>query len=204
MNRLQALVIIVVAICLPLVAAAADKGTASLQDALKKQVQGHGDLSDKVKGFVLKNLVGTTDTAAWVQAVEAQNAKKVSLPDIQAVDKKWMAAEEELPIQKELMNNACAQEVVKLVKKLPAIVEAFVMDDQGANVCENTLTSDYWQGDEPKWQKSFNGGKGGVDVGKVKFDKSANANLQQVSLPIIGKGGKVIGAITFGLAVDQT
>jgi hypothetical protein len=43
-----------------------------------------------------------------------------------------------------------------------------------------------------------------VDVGKVKFDKSANANLQQVSLPIIGKGGKVIGAVTFGLSVDET
>ena len=42
-----------------------------------------------------------------------------------------------------------------------------------------------------------------MDAGKVKFDKSANTNLQQVSLPIAGKGGKVIGAVTFGLKVDQ-
>jgi len=203
MKRFHVVLIVMVSMILPLVATAADKGTVSLQKSLTKQVQSQAGLSAKVKSFVVKNLVPTTDTAAWVQAVEAQNAKKVSLADIQAMDKKWIAAEEELPIQKELMGNACAQEIVKLVKRLPAIVEAFVMDDQGANVCENTLTSDYWQGDEAKWKNSFKGGKGGVDVGKVKFDKSANANLQQVSLPIIGKGGKVIGAVTFGLSVDS-
>jgi hypothetical protein len=205
MNRAHIYLIAVVAICFPLLAiAAGDKATTDLQNGLKKQVQGHADLSAKVKAYVAKNLVPTTDTAAWVAAVEAQNAKGMTLAQIQDQDKKWTAAEEELPIQKELMNNACAKEIVNLVKKLPAIKEAFVMDNQGANVCENTLTSDYWQGDEAKWKNSFNGGKGGVDVGKVKFDKSANANLQQVSLPIIGKGGKVIGAVTFGLSVDQT
>jgi hypothetical protein len=70
-------------------------------------------------------------------------------------------------------------------------------------VCQDSLTSDYWQGDEAKWKNSFNAGKGGVDAGKVSFDKSANAQLQQVSLPIVGSGGKVIGAITFGIAVSE-
>jgi len=140
---------------------------------------------------------------ALVKAVEEQNSKKMTLADIQAVDKKWIAAEEEMPLQKELLNNACAKELVKLSEKLKAVKEAFVTDNQGANVCMNNLTSDYWQGDEPKWQKSFKEGKGGVDAGKVNFDKSANASLQQISLPILGKGGKVIGAITIGLAVDQ-
>ena len=65
------------------------------------------------------------------------------------------------------------------------------------------MTSDYWQGDEAKWENSFNGGKGGVDVGKIKFDKSANTQLQQVSLPIIDESGNVIGAITYGLAIDK-
>jgi len=77
------------------------------------------------------------------------------------------------------------------------------MDDQGGVVGENNLTSDYWQGDEEKWTGSYNDTKGGVDVGKEKFDKSANATLQQISLPLIAKGGKVIGAITWGVAVDR-
>ena len=32
------------------------------------------------------------------------------------------------------------------------------MDAQGANVCLSHETSDYWQGDEPKWQRIFRDG----------------------------------------------
>jgi hypothetical protein len=45
--------------------------------------------------------------------------------------------------------------------------------------------------------------RGGIDIGKVKHDKSADAALQQVSLPIIDADGKVIGALTFGILVDE-
>ena len=182
---------------------AADKGTNALMSSLKKQVRAHKALNKKTQAFVSSKLIGLIDNPVFVRSVEAQNAKGMSLSEIQAIDKKWIAAEEELPIQKETRNNACADELVKQLKSLTAVSEAFVMDNQGAVVCENNLTSDYWQGDEAKWKNSFKGGKGGVDAGKVKFDKSANANLQQVSLPIAGKGGKVIGAVTFGLKVDE-
>ena len=202
MNRLVLALLATLAIALP-AAHAADKGTTAMQATLKKQVVASKALSKKVQGFVNAKLVPLSDNKVFVASVEAQNAKKVPLTEIQAIDKKWIGAEQELPIQKEVMANGCAVELAKHVKALPAVVEAFVMDDQGAVVCENALTSDYWQGDEPKWQNSFNGGKGGVDVGKIKFDKSANANLQQVSLPILGKDGKVIGAVTYGLSVDQ-
>jgi hypothetical protein len=72
---------------------------------------------------------------------------------------------------------------------------------QEAPVTDN-LTSDYWQGDEDKWSKSFNGGKGGVDAAKAKFDSSANAVIQQISLPLIDADGTVVGAITFGIAIS--
>lgn len=156
---------------------------------------------DKVKAFATANLLPLTTEATWVAEVAAQNAKKVPLDEIKKLDAQWQKAEEELPIQHDRMGNATAQACLALAKRLPAIREVFVMDNQGANVGQNTLTSDYWQGDEDKWTKSFNGGKGGVDVGKVKFDQSANVSLQQVSLPIIAADGSVIGAVCFGLDV---
>lgn len=156
---------------------------------------------DKVKTFVTTNLLPLTTEATWVAEVAAQNAKKTSLDEIKQIDQQWQKAEEELPIQQDRMGNACAKACIALVKRLPAIREVFVMDNQGANVGQNALTSDYWQGDEDKWSKSFNGGKGGIDVGKVKFDQSANVSLQQVSLPIIAADGSVIGAVCFGLDV---
>jgi hypothetical protein len=156
---------------------------------------------DKVKAFVTTNLLPLTTDATWVAEVAAQNGKQVTLDEIKKIDAQWQKAEEELPIQREKLGNATAKSCVALAKKLPALREIFVMDNQGANVGQNELTSDYWQGDEDKWSKSFNGGKGGVDVGKVKFDQSANVSLQQVSLPIIAADGTVIGAVCFGIDV---
>ena len=84
-----------------------------------------------------------------------------------------------------------------------AIVEAFIMDNQGAVVGETNLTSDYWQGDEAKWTDSFSNSRGGINIGKEKYDKSAGTKLQQVSLPIIDEVGNVIGAITYGISTQR-
>lgn len=203
MKRVFSYLLLVALIAVPMMASAQDSGTRSMEAKLRKEIQAHKGMTGKVKSFVTKTLLKYSTQAVFVKAVEAQNAKKMTLEDIQATDKKWIAAEEKLPIQTELQSNDCAKELNKVVQSLTGVSESFVMDDQGANVCMSGLTSDYWQGDEAKWQKSFNGGKGGVDAGKVSFDKSANANLQQVSLPILGKGGKVIGAVTWGLQVDK-
>lgn len=159
--------------------------------------------SDKVKEFAKKALLPLCTHEVLVKETVALNAKKVALDEIKKIDKEWSAAEEELPIQAEKLNNTCAKELKKIIAGNSAIVEAFAMDNQGAVVGENALTSDYWQGDEEKWTGSYNGGKGGVDVGKEKFDKSANATLQQISLPLIDAQGEVIGAVTWGLSVDK-
>lgn len=156
----------------------------------------------KVRVFAKDKLVPLTSDAVLVREAKAQNAQKVPLADIKKLDQEWTAAEAELPIQKEKMSNAAAEAIRGIAKGLSPLREIFAMDDQGANVGQNNLTSDFWQGDEDKWQKSFAGGKGGVDVGKAKFDKSANTTQQQVSLPLIDADGTVVGAITFGVAID--
>ncbi len=174
----------------------------ALKKMLAEQIGANSLANDKVKAFTVKELIPLTTEPVWVAEVKAQNAKKTPMDEIRRIDAEWQAAEAELPIQREKSNNRCAVSLKEVLKRLNVVRESFVMDDQGANVGQNSLTSDYWQGDEDKWQKSFNGGKGGVDVGKVKFDKSANTNLQQVSLPIIAEDGTVIGAVTFGIDVN--
>lgn len=157
----------------------------------------------KMQKLVVEKLLAFCTNPVFVKEVTAQNDKKVTLDDIKKTDEEWQKAESELPIQKEKMTNACAKEIIKIVKELKVIGETFVMDNQGANVGQNALTSDYWQGDEPKWQKSYNEAKGGVDIAEPKFDKSSNTVEQKVSLPIINEKGEVIGAVSWGLNVDQ-
>jgi hypothetical protein len=157
---------------------------------------------DALKQFAKENLLPLCTDKVFVEEIEKQNAKKVTLAEIQKIDKEWTDAESELPIQKDCLNNTCAVEVKKIAAKLPALGEVFVMDNQGANVGQNALTSDYWQGDEPKWQNSFKGGKGGVDLGKRVLDKSTNVVDQKISLPIINEKGEVVGAICCGVKIE--
>ena len=194
--------IAVAALALAVGAATGQTTPADMAAKLVKEVDA-SKANAKAKAFAKDKLIPLCANKVFAKEVAAQNAKKVALDEIKKIDKQWIDAEEELPIHVEKMGNACAKEIKSVIKANSAIVEAFVMDNQGAVVGENNLTSDYWQGDEGKWKNSYKEGKGGVDIGDAEFDKSANAVLQQISLPIVDAKGKVIGAVTYGVAIDK-
>ena len=176
-------------------------GASELTASLAKQVDSSPNASAELKTFVKSNLLPLCTNEVFVKTVAAQNAKGMTLDEIKQTDETWRSAEDFLPIHEELLSNECAAEIKRIAKNLPQITETFVMDNQGANVGQNQITSDYWQGDEAKWENSFKGGKGGVDIGEAKLYKSTNRIDQKVSLPIIDTSGKVIGAICFGIAL---
>lgn len=137
-----------------------------------------------------------------VAAVKAQNAKSMSLFDIQARDATWKATTGVDGFMKAIMENPAAIEMLNLEKNAGYIAESFLMDNQGANVAMTNKTSDYWQGDEAKWKESFKGGAGGVHVSEVKFDESSQNYLVQISIAI-KDGDSVIGAMTIGINLDE-
>jgi hypothetical protein len=137
-----------------------------------------------------------------VQAVKEENAKGKTLAQIKEMDGKWKAHAGLADYMKALMDAPCGKHLAGIQNSQPYFAEIFVMDNQGANVAMTDKTSDYWQGDEAKFQKSFAGGGGAVFVDEVEFDDSAQAYLVQVSVPV-KDGGKAIGAITFGIDIDR-
>ena len=77
------------------------------------------------------------------------------------------------------------------------------MDRQGNIVAESNKTSDYWQGDEDKFVKSFADGKGAIFIDKPSFDESIQTYLVQVSIPIFDPDmGGAIGAMTVGVNLE--
>lgn len=137
-----------------------------------------------------------------VKAVKEQNAKGMTLDQIKKMDKKWVAYMGTAGYMKALIQSECGRRLHKIQKTQPYFAEIFVMDKQGAIVAMTEKTSDYWQGDEAKFKKSFKGGAGAVYVSKVRFDRSSQAYLAQVSVPV-KDDGKAIGVITFGVDVDR-
>lgn len=140
--------------------------------------------------------------AALIDAVKAQNAKGITLDAIKERDADWRKVEGLDAEMQAMMNSPAAKRMSELEKSQPYFFELFLMDNQGANVAMTNKTSDYWQGDEAKWQESFKGGAGAVHIGEVEFDESAQDYLVQISVPVM-EGGKAIGAITIGVNIDD-
>jgi hypothetical protein len=137
---------------------------------------------------------------AVVKAIKAQNAKKMSMADIKALDEKWIASKGIPDFVKPYLENDCAKALASYKGQL-ALIEAFAMDDQGGLVGSIAKTSDYWQGDEDKWSKTYSAGAGAVFVDKPKFDESSQTYSVQVSVPVL-EGGKPIGALTVAVAAS--
>jgi hypothetical protein len=156
----------------------------------------------KIIDYANSKLVKWGTDPVIVNAVKTENAKGKTLDQIKDLDKKWMATPGVDPFMKSLMDSPCGKHLQGLQKSAPYLAEIFAMDNQGANVCMSDKTSDYWQGDEPKFIESYKGGSGALHISDINFDKSTQAYLVQVSVPV-KDGGKVIGALTVGINVDK-
>jgi methyl-accepting chemotaxis protein-like sensor len=156
----------------------------------------------KVVDLAQSQLVKVGADPVIVAAVKAENGKGKSLDQIKAMDKKWKATAGIADYMKALMTSECGSHLKKIQDGQAYYAEIFVMDNQGANVAMTDKTSDYWQGDEAKFKESYKDGAGAVHIGEVEFDKSSQAYLVQISVPVTDNG-KVIGAITFGVDVDK-
>jgi hypothetical protein len=130
------------------------------------------------------------------KAIAARNAVGESLDAVHAKDAAWIK-DRAYPLRKELTQNACARRLRELVAADELIVEALVMDAQGALVCSTAETSDYWQGDEPKWQRTSQS-KGGSFVDEPARDASAGVYAVQLSVLVKDRETR-LGAVTLTL-----
>jgi hypothetical protein len=163
----------------------------------------------EVENYVKANLVSWLSDKTVVEAIKAQNAKHAALAqaDVEKLDKEWRAQVD--AAQKPLIDSVVKNELSAFLSKKKdeskgVITEVFVMDDKGLNVGQSDITSDYWQGDEAKWQKTFKVGPDAIFLDKVEKDESTQALQMQVSVAIKDpETGKAIGAVTFGINIDE-
>jgi hypothetical protein len=135
-----------------------------------------------------------------LKAVRAKNASGETMDEVQRKDREW-AQNPQFPLRKALTSGACAERLRDLTKGDANVAEVILMDKNGANVCVSRETSDYWQGDEAKFQKTFGADKA-LFVDEPAFDQSTNVFAIQMSA-IVYDGGAKVGALTLGLRINQ-
>ncbi|GAB4356680.1 MAG: hypothetical protein Kow0026_16550 [Oricola sp.] len=146
--------------------------------------------------------------AALVAAVKAQNAEHAGLSqaDIDALDKEWRAGVDggSTTLIDTVLKNSLSEFLRdKQLASDGVITEIFVTDNKGLNVGQSDITSDYWQGDEAKWQKTFGtGDANAIFVDDAEVDESTQMLQSQVSMTVTDENGTPIGAITVGINLN--
>lgn len=162
-----------------------------------------------IKEFIQSKLKDALQDPAVVAAIKAQNAENENLSqdEIDALDKQWRSEVDSGGgplVDKKL--SADVSGYLKEVKDAQQgmVTELFVMDAKGLNVGQSDPTSDYWQGDEAKWQKTYGAGADAVFVDEVEMDESTQSLQSQGSFTIVDpETGEPIGAATAGINLEM-
>lgn len=136
-----------------------------------------------------------------IRAARRQNSEKLPLDLIKQRDDEWKSNSELTHFKRSLQENDAGRFLKRVVGRNTSFNEAFVTDNQGANVAAFPPTSDYWQGDEEKWAASFNNGSGEIFMGPLEFDQSTRTYAVQISAPLYDRGA-TIGVLVVGVTLD--
>ena len=149
--------------------------------------------------------VADADVVAALNAANAANAA-YDQSKIDELDKQWRAevGAAAHPLIDEVMGSPASAKAKSWCDGAGGVVtEVILMDNKGLNVGICDATSDYWQGDEPKFQNTFPKGAGTVFVDEVEQDSSTQKFQVQSSMTVIDPAsGQPIGAVTVGLDAE--
>jgi len=164
---------------------------------------------EPVRKFAESELKSWAAAAICIDAVKAQNQRMSNITqwEIDALDIQWRL--ETVRSVKPLINTVMSKQLSHYLAQLKeimrgAVTEIVVMDGRGLNVAASDVDTDYWQGDEAKWQKTYLAGPGSVFVDDVELDTSTDLFQSEISMAITDPvSGKVIGAIAVGIDLDR-
>lgn len=167
------------------------------------------EFADQLKDLANAEVVQIASDADVIAAIKAQNAETGGYDQarIDELDKQWRAeiGKPDQPLIGKTLDNPLSKYLHQVKENSGGLfTEIFVMDAKGLNVGQSDVTSDYWQGDEAKWQETFLAGKGAIHVGDVEQDESTQIYQSQLSVAISDpESGEVIGAATFGVNIEM-
>ncbi|HEY7885453.1 MAG TPA: hypothetical protein VIC08_10945, partial [Cellvibrionaceae bacterium] len=144
----------------------------------------------------------------FIEPIAAQNRRHqtMSFEKIQRLDSFWtnaFAAGDE-QVMNAMQNTVLAERLDVWRKQHTIITEIIVMDERGLNVAVSPFTSDYWQGDEAKYQQTIQAAPGDWFFDEVQYDHSTRKFQLQVSMPLYDTvNAPPVGAITVGVDIHK-
>ena len=152
-------------------------------------------ISDKVisdiRAFLLTDIVRSS--------IADQNARygNLSQDRINQLDQQWRkeTQEQDQPLITSVLFNPASAYLTRVQALSQGLyTEIFIMDRNGLNAGQSNITSDYWQGDEAKFQKTFPVGPNAVFIDEPELNEEYGTWRVQVNMTIDDASGNPIGA----------
>ncbi len=134
-------------------------------------------------------------------SIAAQNRKysNMSQDEVDKLDKEWRTETkaDDQPLIAATLSSPLSNYLTQIQAASGGLfTELFIMDAKGLNVGQSAITSDFWQGDEGKYQKTFPNGASAVFVDEPEFHDATKTWRTQVNLSITDGSNQPIGVVT--------
>ncbi|WP_085588807.1 hypothetical protein [Thalassospira sp. MCCC 1A01428] len=141
-------------------------------------------------------------------SVKGQNKRNQNLSqvDIDAADKEWRTEREaeDQPIIAAVLTNPLSGYLTQIQARSGGLYsEIFVMDAHGLNVGQSAITSDFWQGDEAKFQKTYPQGATAVFIDEAEYNEAADNWRSQLNMTLADSAGVPMGAVTIEINLTE-
>ncbi|PCJ94296.1 MAG: hypothetical protein COA52_05385 [Hyphomicrobiales bacterium] len=142
-------------------------------------------------------------------SINAQNEKYTSLNQEQIIklDKQWRAEAKQAdkPLIAATLSSPLSVYLTRMQgQSYGLFVEIFVVGNKGLNVGQSSVTSDFWQGDEAKFQKTFQVGPTAVFVDEPEWDDTFKIWRVQVNKSLTNpETNQLIGAATIEVNLTE-
>lgn len=160
-----------------------------------------------IRDFIVEEVRAWASSPVVLLTLEASNQRYANLDSggIDALDKQWRAEREQddQPLITAVLSSPLSNYLTKIQARSRGLyTEIFVMDAQGLNAGQSAITSDFWQGDEGKWQKTFLVGADAIFIDEIEVNEETGTENAQLNLSI-AQDGKVVGAITVEVNITE-
>ena len=135
-----------------------------------------------------------------------RNGKSFDQATIDALDAQWRAERktDDQPLITAVLSSPLSGYLTRIqAQSLGLYSEIFVVDAHGLNVGQSGITSDYWQGDEAKFKKTYNVGADAVFIDDAELEKDSATWRAQVNLTVTDQSGAKIGAATVEINLTE-
>lgn len=164
--------------------------------------------NDLIDSSVIQSIKAFVDTDIVRLSIENQNKKYSGMTEDEIIklDEKWRAETKSniQPVISSTLSNPLSSYLTRVqARSFGLYTEMFAMDSNGLNVGQSNISSDYWQGDEAKFQKTYPLGPEAIFIDDPEYDENLAIWRTQVNLSVADKKGQVIGAITVEINLTE-